>query len=142
MKHFSLLALLFYITFCITLFSSCNKSFDQQILGKWDYSESKQHVSTSIFIADTTISKKKGLINFKINGAGTFSNSDTSYAIKWLLAEDEITITIADTINTVYTLTVGIDKYQVWNHEKISTKTENDIESTEKWNAIAILEKR
>ena len=81
------------ILFITLLASSCNKPLDEELIGKWDYTENSKYIVQSVFVSDTTQIKIEATINFQVGGKGNLVLTDSTKTFEWTVSEKELTIT-------------------------------------------------
>ena len=131
---------LFILITCAVI-TSCSKSVERTLLGKWNASDIGYYVVNSIFISDTLDASEYGTMTFREGGIGTFVHDNTKEDIEWIVENEEITLTIGSDEPRTYAVLLNASEYQTWSYEKVDSNTTNGISSKEEWISVFKLNK-
>lgn len=128
------------LVFCFII-SSCNRSVEDRLLGKWEFSQHGIHVNKSIFINDTTDDSFYGTISFREGGSGTFTDEGDRKKIEWATENENVTLTFEGEFPRVYEVKINSKETQSWYHYKKDSSNTNGIGSSKEWISMLILNK-
>ena len=131
---------LFILITCAVI-TSCSKSVERTLLGKWSASDIGYYVVNSIFISDTADASEYGTMTFREGGTGTFIHDDIKEDMEWDVNHDEITLTLGSGEPKTYDVILNASEYQTWTYEKVDSNTTNGISSKEEWISVFRLTK-
>ena len=134
-------AKLLILAVIVLMTTSCTKSTERSLLGKWSASDNGYYIVNSIFISDTLDASEYGTMTFRQGGSGTFIHDNIKEEITWVVEKEEVTLTIGEDDPKTYTILLDASEYQTWKYEKADSSTNNGISSKEEWISLLKLTK-
>ncbi|MFT6716660.1 MAG: hypothetical protein ACJA0Q_001304 [Saprospiraceae bacterium] len=130
-----------FITVAGIVISSCSRSTERTLLGKWNASDNGFYIENSIFLSDTSDASEYGTMTFREGGTGSFIHDNTKEDIEWVVEKEEVTLTVGSEEPRTFTVLLDASEYQTWKYEKIDSTITNGLTSKEEWISLLKLTK-